>query len=70
MTSAPDATGARWHKSTRSTANGACVEVAELDAAIGVRDSKDPESPVLRFTGTDWQGFVASAKAGSFDLQS
>ena len=69
MTSAPDPTGVRWYKSTRSAANGACVEVARFGAAVGVRDSKDPESPVLRFTANDWQSFLATAKRGSLDIR-
>jgi Domain of unknown function (DUF397) len=39
----------RWVKSSRSFANGNCVEAATLpDGLIGIRDSKNPEGPVLR----------------------
>jgi hypothetical protein len=59
----------KWHKSTRSVeAGGHCVEVAETPMVIGVRDSKDPNGPVLRFGPDAWQAFVAGAKGGEFDL--
>lgn len=60
---------ADWRKSTRSgpyTDN--CVEVAFVDEAIVVRDSKNPTGPVLLFTPTEWDAFVDGAKSGEFDL--
>lgn len=46
-----------WKKSTRSGGNGNCVEV-RLDGVVEVRDTKDREGPVLRFTTGDWVTFV------------
>ena len=59
-----DLTGAIWHKSTRSSANGGdCVEVsANLPYVIGVRDSKDRQGPVLVFDKAVWASFVESLK--------
>ena len=43
----------RWRRSSYSSGNGTCVEVAYLAAewrgtlAVGVRDSKDRSGPVL-----------------------
>lgn len=61
-------TGAAWYKSSRSSGNGNCVEVAVIDDAIAVRDSKDRSGPVLVFTPAEWDAFVAGAKGGEFDL--
>jgi len=58
----------RWVKSSLSFSNGNCVEVADLpDGAIGVRDSKDPDGPVLRFTQGEWRAFIGGARNGEFD---
>jgi hypothetical protein len=34
-----------------------------------MRDAKDPDGPVMTFTGTAWTGFVAGLKAGLFDAR-
>jgi hypothetical protein len=58
----------RWIKSSLSFSNGNCVEVASLpDNAVGVRDSKDSEGPVLRFTPAEWDAFVGGVRNGEFD---
>ncbi|MBE1532605.1 DUF397 domain-containing protein [Actinomadura algeriensis] len=43
-----DLRNAKWRKSTYTTSNGGnCVELAGLPGTVAVRDSKDPEGPVL-----------------------
>jgi hypothetical protein len=57
-----------WIKSSLSMANGDCVEVASLpDGQIGVRDSKDSDGPVLRFTPSEWTAFLGGVRNGEFD---
>jgi Domain of unknown function (DUF397) len=60
--------GSNWVKSSLSFANGNCVEVASLpDGGIGVRNSRDPEGAVLRFTPDEWHAFLGGARNGEFD---
>ncbi|MEV3924814.1 DUF397 domain-containing protein [Actinomadura coerulea] len=48
-----DLRDARWRKSSYSGSNGGdCVELAEAVDGVAVRDSKDPEGPVLLLTRT------------------
>ena len=57
-----------WKKSSKSGGNGgSCVEVRRHEQAIQVRDSKDPEGPILRFTAKEWEAFLGGTKDGEFD---
>jgi hypothetical protein len=59
---------ASWVKSSLSFSNGNCVEVAHLPGGeIGVRNSRHPEGPVLRFTPGEWDAFVGRTRLGEFD---
>ncbi|WP_141578662.1 DUF397 domain-containing protein [Actinomadura sp. WMMA1423] len=43
-----DLTNATWRKSSYTGSNGGnCVELADAAGAVAVRDSKDPDGPVL-----------------------
>jgi Domain of unknown function (DUF397) len=52
----------QWKKSSYS-GQGNCVEVAMVPEGIAVRDSKNPDGPVLRFGTETWQAFIAGIKA-------
>jgi hypothetical protein len=47
-----------WRKSSYSGNGGQCVEVADDDSRVFVRDSQDSKSPILRFTPDAWRRLV------------
>jgi hypothetical protein len=54
-----------WRKSSYSSSQGDnCVEVATLPGGIAVRDSKDPNGPILHFSADAWRAFLDGVKAG------
>lgn len=57
----------RFAKSSQCD-TGSCVEVASCSCGVQVRDSKDPDGPILDFTHAEWAAFVAGAQLGEFDL--
>jgi hypothetical protein len=56
-----------WRKSSYSSSNAQCVEVAMLGPDVAVRDSKDPGGPFLIFTADEWRAFIAGMVAGQFE---
>jgi hypothetical protein len=57
-----------WTKSSRSTDTGACVQVKLDGGKIWLRDSKHPDGPILKFTGAEWEAFLAGVRDGEFDI--
>lgn len=55
-----------WRKSTRSGGQtGNCVETADLpNGGRAIRNSKDPNGPMVFFTAAEWAAFVAGVQAG------
>lgn len=61
-----DLTNAKWRKSQRSASNGGnCVELARLPGSVAVRDSKDPDGPVLLVTGAALRAAVQAADSAN-----
>ncbi|MEU7748793.1 DUF397 domain-containing protein [Nonomuraea sp. NPDC049158] len=69
-----------WRKSRRSDGGNGCVEVAVSDAAPSealhkanrgplmlIRDSENPNGPVLAFTALELEAFFGGIKDGEFD---
>ena len=60
----------QWRKARRSANNGACVEVAAAGLRVLVRDTKDQDGPVMRYSSNAWRAFLAHAKADRFHPES
>ncbi len=52
----------RWRKASYSGNGGNCVEVADHDHRVMVRDTKDPTGPVLRFPLDAWRRLADQLK--------
>jgi hypothetical protein len=71
-----DLTGAAWQKASGTGEPGEpCVEIAVVpgakegsDQVIAMRDSGNPDGPVLIFTPDEWRAFTAGVRDGEFDL--
>jgi hypothetical protein len=69
-----DLTGAIWQRASGEPGEP-CVEIAFLpapqeggDQVIAMRDSGNPQGPVLIFTPGEWRAFTAGVRDGEFDL--
>ncbi|WP_431044024.1 DUF397 domain-containing protein [Streptomyces sp. P1-3] len=64
---AADLTGAGWLKSSYTSGDRACVEVADIPGlpAIAVRDSKNTDIPAARVSRTAWSAFLAAVADGA-----
>jgi len=59
-----DLSRAVWHRSSHSSQQGNCVEVARnLPGVVAVRDSKDPDGPALVVTREQWRSFLSGLKS-------
>ncbi|MFE7037929.1 DUF397 domain-containing protein [Streptomyces atratus] len=56
-------TALQWRKSSYSNgAGGECIEVADLRATVGIRDSKRPYGRHIVVQRDSWAGFIASVR--------
>jgi hypothetical protein len=54
----------RWRKASYSDNGGNCVEVADDDGRVFVRDSKNNQTgPILRFSADAWRRFAKQLKS-------
>jgi hypothetical protein len=66
---ATDPAELNWRKRKHSGANGNRVEIATLDMnTTGVRNSRQPAGPILRYPNATVRTFVAAVRAGGFAL--
>jgi hypothetical protein len=54
-----------WRRSSYCD-TGSCVEATKSGDGVAVRDSKDPDGPVLRFNRAEWNSFIAGVRDGEF----
>ena len=59
---APLPAAGAWRKSSYSNPSGNCLEAAELDGGVALRDSRFPDGPALVFTRATWDAFVRGVK--------
>ncbi|TDE29064.1 DUF397 domain-containing protein [Actinomadura sp. 6K520] len=63
-----DLSQARWFKATASaSSNGGCVEVADLETATGLRDSRTPEAGAHVVARPVFASFLEDVRAGRYD---
>lgn len=58
---ASELTFGTWRKASYSGANSGCVEVAHSSAAVGIRDSKSPDTGTLTVPRAAWTAFLATS---------
>lgn len=61
----PHGTERHWRASSHSS-GGDRVEWAPGGGSVPVRDSKDPDGPILTFTPEGWTAFVTAVRSGEF----
>lgn len=57
-----------FRKSSYSNGGTDCVEIAQKDNTIAVRNSKDVNKNTVFFTRSEWEAFVSGVKNNEFDV--
>lgn len=61
----PESTTQPSWRTVSLCAPGECIEVAQRDDAIILRDSMQPYGVALNFTAGGWRSFISDVKAGA-----
>lgn len=56
-----------WVRSSRCT-GGTCVEVAQVNDRVLLRDGKNPDRATISATSIVWADFITGIRNGDFDL--
>jgi hypothetical protein len=56
-----------WRTSSASGGSGECVEVAQWESSVLVRDSRDRSGPVLAVNAAQWLGLLSRTRSGEID---
>ncbi|GAB3000118.1 DUF397 domain-containing protein [Saccharothrix stipae] len=56
---------ATWRKSSHSTSDAQCVELAVTESVAGVRDTKNRDGGTLVFPAAAFSAFLADVKRGA-----
>jgi hypothetical protein len=57
-----------WRKATASNPSGNCVELAPMGAGhVAIRNSRQPDGPVVVFTRAEIAAFFDGVRSGEFD---
>lgn len=59
--------GERQKTWTKGCESFYCIEVQVLKTKVKIRDSKDPDGPVLSFDLEEWENFQNAVRRGVFD---
>lgn len=57
-----------WRKSSFSGGGNDCVEVADTDDGVAVRDSKNPDGGIVRYPRDEWEALLEAAKSGELEM--
>ncbi|RAY10638.1 DUF397 domain-containing protein [Actinomadura craniellae] len=55
-----------WRKSSHSTSQGECVELAPLPPGVAIRDSKNPDGPKIVLAGSAFMNLLTRVKRDEF----
>lgn len=55
-----------WRRSS-ACESSSCVEVAHVGRVVLLRNSQQPDGPVVTFDRGEWAAFVAGVRRGEFD---